>query len=207
MCEPEYSRTAVCSRAVIGITGALLVEKLCILTFVCPAALLLKFNPTVKALIRRLTSKDQNRDVTCELASSVCFSFEMMLIAGFFVPLIFPLVATSLLANAAVIQYAITYLDAPITTSRINVKGTCWVSLFMFLMALVWLFWECDLHGKWLVATVTPICTFSAPHFMPVARFVRNEQPTSSSDKQLEIERGDGGNIYVMMVDEPNDSK
>jgi hypothetical protein len=152
VCRPAYVVDGRCPRAIIGVLGSLLVEKLTFGAFVGPCiALLLTTSQCHRARVwfmRTVLCKPEDYEITksldCEMASVVML-LEIPLALGFCVPALVPLACVALGAHAAVFNQS----SLALTDHARPSAGYLCVSLFFGWALVAWVYHESDLHGAW----------------------------------------------------------
>jgi len=94
------------------------------------------------------------------LVFGVVLNLEIPLLLGFCYPLLPVLACLVVSLNAGVLYITSTYLGltiSPESSAKISVRYL-WGSLALGCTLIMWLFIECDWHGKWLVITCMPSC-------------------------------------------------
>jgi len=166
ICRPAYVADGRCPRALVGSLGDLYAKELVASASISPIITLLRAMPQMQQLkvwvMHNVLRRSQYESHTSidRLVFGAVLNLELPLLLGFCYPALPVLAGLVVLLNAGVFHTATTYLDLKIaleSPARMSVKYL-WGSFALGCALIMWLFIECDWHGKWLVIVGMPSC-------------------------------------------------
>ena len=149
-----------CARAIIGVTGSLLVKKMMFAAFASPVIFLMSNHPVSTAMIegvmRRTIKHDYRRSKKLDLeAVSAMMPIAIGMMWGFAMPILFPLIGIKLWVQRAVFHHAVHEWKAPMLyearPSQAVLALLMWLFMGMSIALTAGLFSTNDLHGRWVV--------------------------------------------------------
>ena len=174
------SRRDMCPRDVVSSVGSLLLSTVIIGMFLEPSITLVLAkvlgSQTKRQLQERLVrlvipsyvaehEVVATEDVVADVVAELAFLMEEPLLLGFCVPLLLPLACVSMAANSVVFNLMISNrgvesndYDSIRVVSTLRVERTLMPAAIMGYVLVVWFFFSCELHGRWLVVFGAPIC-------------------------------------------------
>jgi len=169
ICRPAYVADGRCPRAVVGSLGDLYVKELVASASISPIITLLRATPQMQKLkvwvMRHVLRQSQYESRTSidRLVFGTVLNLELPFLLGFCYPALPVLACLVVLLNAGVFYTAATYLELKIASespARMSFKYL-WGSFASGSALIMWLFIECDWHGKWLVIVGMPSCAMA----------------------------------------------
>jgi len=167
VCTPSLSaymqQGGQCSRAVLTVLGELIFTKCLLATFAVPAISLMRSLPIgmrILQLLCRPLNKKEYRVVRYTLdgqLANIHMFLEYLLIVGFMVPMLVPVVAIALAMICAVHHTSVEKLGVPV---REDVRPTLhflYIARAVGIVIMIWFYVSNDLNGKWLVCFGMPI--------------------------------------------------
>jgi len=167
VCSPRYVADGRCPRTIIGQLGDLYMKELVASACISPTMTLLRATPQMQQakawVVRTLLQRPEYESRTSidRLVFGVAMNLELPLVLGLTYPLI-PVITCFVVAlNAGVFHTASVYFGlqiSPESPARLSTKYL-WFAFSLGCALVIWLFAECDFHGRWLVTVGMPLCT------------------------------------------------
>ena len=164
VCSMHYT-AGRCSRAVVQQLSRLLLSKLAYASFLLPAAVLLLHTPfwrrVKETVVRRFNPVYMAAfDVDAEF-TGVLMYMEFGLVFGVAIPVILPAIVVVICIQCAVFHHAEEYFLLRVVHDHRPSLYYLWVSVVLGWGFAGWIFFDNDLHGKWLVLSCPPFaCIF-----------------------------------------------
>jgi len=183
ICSVAYVADGRCPRALVGALGDLYAKDLAF-SFVLGSLLsLLRSTPQARAakewLVRTIFRRKNYKARTSidRLVVSVVLMLELPLVMGFCYPVLPLLAFLSVRLNAGVF-YTVLMHHKPTLDDTVPVRVSpryLWGSLCIGCALVIWLFVECDFHGRWLVSAGVPTAVGTVLLGCQVAHRMSNE--------------------------------
>jgi len=168
ICSPPYASDGQCSRAVLTAVFNLIFAKCFLAAFAIPAISMMRslsFYQISSLLgwLRQAFSKKDHHSTRFSLdkqLATVSMLLEYLLMLGFMVPVLLPLVSITLAMNCAVYHCAVQTLGLPINNCGLPSLLYLYLAWGIGIFFMIWFYLSNDLHGKWLVCFgVSNLCS------------------------------------------------
>jgi len=166
ICSPRYVADGRCPRAIIGQLGDLYMKELVASACISPIINLLRATSQMQQakawVVRNLLQQPGYESHTSidRFVFGVVMNLELPLVLGLTYPAIPVMTCLVVALNAGVFHTASVFLGlqiSPESPPRLSTKYL-WFAFALGCTLVIWLFAECDFHGRWLVTIGMPLC-------------------------------------------------
>jgi len=178
ICEPAYVADGRCPRALVQALGNLYARDLCFAAGLGAVLTFIRATPPMQRvkgwLVRTLLCRAtyEPRTSPDRMVTSAVLLLELPLVLGFCYPILPAVAALAMLFNAGSFRVCVEQLGVKLTddaAARVSIKYL-FVSLGLGYALPLWLFFEGDFAGKWIVLFGWPITAYLTTKFWLSAR-------------------------------------